>query len=87
MDPRCQTEEEFQREQLLKDARREKAALKAMKLLINGDNECFAKLTIAYGDKTEITHDFSSSDVFLKAINSEIHEIQKAIDGKPNLWE
>lgn len=71
------------RKALLKDAKKEKSKLEAMLLLIKGDDDCEAILTI----DGCVTHAFSSSGIFTKIINAEITEINRAIDGQPNKWQ
>ena len=78
----CITEQQKQ-DLIIRDAKREIATLKAMKLLIKSDSDRVAVLKI----DNSISHGFSSCDVFLKVINNEIKEIKKAIKGKPNKWQ
>jgi len=62
---------------------REKSHLIAMKALIEANDECISEL---HTDKI-LTHAFSKGTVFIKAIEGEIKEIEKFMEGKPNNWE
>ena len=74
--------DEENRQLIIKQAKKEQATLKAMKLLVKADDDCVIKLTVG-----GLEHSFSSSQIFLPIIDHEIQEIHKAVKGKPNRWE
>lgn len=76
---------ELIREHLLADAKKETANLKAMKIIMKADDDPVMVLKLNDG----LSHGFSSSqkELFLKSIDLEIKEIQKAVNQKPNKWE
>jgi hypothetical protein len=76
---------EEEREFLLDSAKKETANLKAMKIILEADDDPVMQLTV----NSKLQHGFSSSakEAVLKMIDAEIEEIQKAVDEKPNTWE
>lgn len=77
--------EEQKRTFLLTDAKNQTANLKALKLILEAEEDPIIQIRI----NNTLENAFSSvikTDI-IKIIDKEILEVQKAVDGKPNLWQ
>lgn len=73
------------RENLLKCAKKEKGQLEAMKVIIKSEDDPIMSLCV----NGQLSYGFSAAqkETVCKLIDNEIKEINKAINGEPNLWE